>query len=315
MEIKKYTDDKKKLWDDFLVNSVNGNFLHSKKFLNYHGDKFIDFSLLIYEENNLIGILPAAIHPSDKKTIVSHPGITFGGLIHNRKLKGQKMYELFTLVTKFYSNQGFNHFIYKSIPSFYNQIPIHDDVHALFRLNSKNIRSDLSSTLNLKEEINYSKRRKRSLKKTLNYDLKIDTGDNYLTLFWEILSENLQTKFGVKPTHNISEISYLANLFPKNIECVICLNESRVIAGVILFKTSNVIHSQYISANEEGKAISGLDFIFDYLIKRSIEQKFSWFNFGISTEENGYKLNENLYKYKSEFGSGSTLYNTYQIDL
>ena len=101
----------------------------------------------------------------------------------------------------------------------------------------------------------------------------------------------------------------------RNIECIVCLNNDKVIAGVLLFKTNRVIHTQYIASNEEGKSICALDYLFDYLIKRSIEKDYYWLNFGISTEENGFVLNNNLYNFKTEFGAGSTLYNTYQVEF
>ena len=159
MKIEKYKEENYSKWESFLSNSVNGNFMHSKKFLNYHGNKFTDFSILIYEDTNLLGILPAAIHPLMENTVVSHPGATYGGLIHKINLRGEKTYRLFKEIFHFYKSEGFEYFIYKAIPSFYNQIPIKDDIHALFRLSSQIIRSDISSTINLKEKINPSKRR------------------------------------------------------------------------------------------------------------------------------------------------------------
>ena len=315
MKIVSFSDDVKKIWDEFVDNSINGTFLHTRKYINYHGDKYKDNSVLIYKKEKLIGLIPAAEDPQNKNNVVSHPGITYGGLIQKGKIKGEENIILFETLKNFYKKKGFKSFIYKVIPSFYNLIPNEDDIYSLFRLKARIIKCDLSSTINLNKNFVQSKRRKRSLRNAYLNNLEIASGEKFINSFWEVLSENLLTKYGVKPVHTIEEIKFLLSLFPNNIECIVCLHQKQLIAGVLLFKNKNVIHTQYISSNDQGKSLNALDFIFDHLINRSKLENLDWFNFGISTENNGLNLNNSLYKFKSEFGAGSSVYYTYHLNL
>ena len=58
---KKFCDSYENIWDEFLNESVNGTFLQSRRFLNYHPKgKFIDCSIMVYDEKNrLCAIVPA----------------------------------------------------------------------------------------------------------------------------------------------------------------------------------------------------------------------------------------------------------------
>lgn len=50
-----------------------GHFCSKDVFLNYHGDKFEDCSLMFYENNNLIGVCPACVwkHGDERGHLVS----------------------------------------------------------------------------------------------------------------------------------------------------------------------------------------------------------------------------------------------------
>src|SRR5919197_1305542 len=76
-------------WDQLVQRSINGTFLHSRRFLSYHGDRFRDRSVIFTIGSSLIvGVLPAALDPADEETVVSHPGATYGGIVHDGTLQG-----------------------------------------------------------------------------------------------------------------------------------------------------------------------------------------------------------------------------------
>ena len=45
-EIKRYSDRCKDEWDDFVRDSRNGTFLFMRGYMDYHADRFADFSLM-----------------------------------------------------------------------------------------------------------------------------------------------------------------------------------------------------------------------------------------------------------------------------
>jgi len=53
--------------------------------------------------------------------------------------------------------------------------------------------------------------------------------------------------------------------------------------------------------------------LFDNLINQYSEKKY--FDFGISTENNGFYLNEGLIDFKERFGARSTVYDSYELNL
>ena len=89
--VTKYSDNLSTIWDAF-VDSTYGGTLHSKRsFLNYHKDKFQDYSLMFKIKNEIVAILPAVI--VDEK-LISHPGASYGGLIYKEKLKTESLLDI-----------------------------------------------------------------------------------------------------------------------------------------------------------------------------------------------------------------------------
>ena len=84
-----YRPDDAAAWDDLVARSVNGTILHTRRFLAYHGSRFRDRSLVVTKSNGkLAGVLPAAEDPVDQSVVTSHPGLTYGGLVHDGTLYG-----------------------------------------------------------------------------------------------------------------------------------------------------------------------------------------------------------------------------------
>ena len=77
-KVELYTPERKKEWNIFIENAKNSTFLFDRNYMDYHADRFQDFSLMIYRKNKLYALLPA-----NKKNDVlySHQGLTYGGLI------------------------------------------------------------------------------------------------------------------------------------------------------------------------------------------------------------------------------------------
>lgn len=302
-------------WDEFCHSTFQGTFLHTRRFLSYHGDRFVDQSLVLEEDGEWVGILPAAISPSNNNWIVSHPGATYGGLLHKGRLQGSRMVEALIQIQKYYAEQGFSRLIYKAVPSLYHRFPANDDLYALFRVGGMRSRCDLSSAIDLSDRLPVSVRRKRSLKRAVKEGVQVIVGKQYLQELWNVLRENLSVKHNVEPTHSLNEIALLFDRFPENIQCVCGLLEQRVVAGVILFNTSTTSHAQYIASSNVGYEVSALDAVFEHCINEAQNNNKSWFDFGISNEDQGKTLNDGLYKFKCEFGGGGIVHEFYELDF
>lgn len=302
-------------WDAFCDASHQATFLLSRRFLSYHGDRFTDRSLVIEEDGEWIGLFPAALHPGDERCVVSHPGVTYGGILHQGGLRGDRMIEAIRLLCQHYTAQGYAKLVYKVLPWFYHTTPAQDDIYALFRLGALRVRCDLSSTIDLERRLPVRARRKRSLKKALRAGIVISEGSEYLPAFWEVVTDNLKRKHQTSPVHTLAEVNMLADRFPDNIRCVVGILAEKVVAGILIFATPVVDHAQYIASNEAGYDVSALDAVFEHCIATAIEDGKRWFDYGISTEDGGLVLNDGLYRFKSEFGGGGTVHEFFEIDL
>lgn len=302
-------------WDNYCKKAYQATFLHTRDFISYHGDRFADQSLIIEENGKWLGLFPAALSLDESTQIISHPGITYGGILHEGLLQGGKMISAMKTVAQHYARQGCSKLIYKAVPVFYHQVPAQDDLYSLFKLGAQRVRCDISSTIDLQNRQPVNQRRKRSLKKAIKGGVLIVEGNQYLATFWQVLEENLARKHGVKPVHTLAEITLLAKRFPKNILCICGVVDDVVISGVLLFITPNTSHTQYIASTETGYDVSALDAIFEYCIDTAKRSNKRWFDFGICTENGGLILNEGLYAFKSEFGGGGTVHEFFELNL
>lgn len=299
-------------WDTFAAGCVNATLLHTRRFLNYHGSRFADRSLCIYEGGRLAGLLPAAEARGDAGEVASHPGATYGGIVHQGRLKGEAMLQALEAAVAHYRGQGCRRFVYKPVPHIYARVPAQDDLYALFRLGARRFRCDLACSIDLAGTRQVSDRRRRSLKKAQKL-VTLDGGSQLLPQAWAVLEDNLGRKHGAVPTHSLAEMELLAGLFPREIQVRCARLAGRVEAAVVLFATPRAWHAQYIASSEAGYEASALDALFDAAIAEAAAAGARYFDFGTSNEQAGLVLNAGLYGFKSEFGGGGVAHEHYEI--
>ena len=297
-------------WNDCVANSKNGTFLLNRNYMDYHSDRFFDFSLMIYRKEKLVAVFPANIKDN---VIYSHQGLTYGGLLYSAKLSLTDILAIFKIIICHYKENNIDEIIYKSIPYIYSQSPAQEDLYALFKYNAKLIGCNISSTIFQRNNLKFKKDRLEGIKKAKKNKIGYSVVDNFCA-FWEILNFNLGTKYDVQPVHSLDEINYLHNLFPENIKLYVAKKQDKIVAGTVLYINRNVVHTQYISANSEGKKMGALDILFDYLINEKYKD-YEYFDFGQSTEQMGDYLNENLLYQKEGFGGRGVVYNIYKIEI
>ena len=310
MQIVKYNSEYKNDWDAFVRMSKNGTFLFCRNFMEYHSDRFNDFSLMFYDKNNLIALLPGNISGD---TLYSHQGLTYGGFILSADSRIESVLELFSSLIEFLNKNKIKSLIYKAVPHIYHSCPAEEDLYALFRYNAILVSRSISSTINLSKRLKYTQLRKRQIKKAISLRLEVQENNSY-EKFWDVLEINLLAKHQTKPVHSQKEIIDLGSKFPKEIRLFTVSKDAQTVAGCLIFETQQVAHVQYISANEEGKQLGALDFLFDYLLNEIFTNK-KYFDFGTSTEDAGHYLNVGLISQKEGFGARGIIYDTYQINI
>ena len=309
IRIETYKEEYQSRWDQFIENSKNGIFFFHRDYMDYHSDRFEDHSLLFLKNEKLVAIMPANIKDD---SLNSHDGLTFGGIISNRKMTTSLMLEIFNELKDYLKINGINKVLYKSIPHIYHLLPAEEDLYALIRNKAKLFRRDVSSTIFMEERIPYSRNKKRNMKISKKGGLKIEESHDFEN-FMNIEEKRLIEKYGVKPTHTAEEINLLASKFPDNIKLFTAKTvDNEMHGGVIIFDSENVAHAQYQAATDAGLKLGGTDLIFDFLINNYYKDK-KYFDFGISTEKNGFYLNEGLISYKEQFGSRAVVHDFYEL--
>lgn len=301
------------IWNAFLDTAKNATFLFDRRYMDYHRDRFEDCSLLIYDgADNPSALLPANIK---EDTLYTHGGLTYGGLIMNRKCTSGKVLEMFEAIHEFLRELGVKHVVYKPIPYIYHDVPAQEDLYALFRT-GKNLQiaaRNISATLYMDNRIKFIESRKSGIRKAKREGLVV-TEESDLSGFWKVLEDNLMQRYGAKPVHSLEEMQLLQSRFPEKIRLFVAKRGETVLGGTILLMTKRVCHTQYISANLEGKECGALDLLFDYILNEMhLEQPV--FDFGTSNENGGKILNESLIFQKEGFGGRGVVYDTYTYDL
>lgn len=310
-DIKVYTPEDKSTWNGFVENSKNGNFLFNRDYMDYHSDRFVDHSLMIYRKGKLFALLPANVKDG---VLYSHQGLTFGGLLLNNKSTVIDVLEVMEYMNQYIKSLGISRVVYKVIPMIYQNIPAQEDLYALFRLtNARLIGRNISATIYQNNKVKFIESRKSGIRKAQREGITFKISDDYAA-FWKILDDNLANKYGSKPVHSLEEMKLLKSRFPKNIALYLAYHGDNVVGGTVLYIYGNVVHTQYISANEEGKALGALDLMFDYLINHEYV-KYPIFDFGTSNEQMGHVLNEALIFQKEGFGGRAIACDIYEYEL
>jgi hypothetical protein len=311
MKIEVYQQAHKKIWDQFVQQSKNSLFLFYRDYMEYHCDRFLDYSLLIWDDKDkLIALLPAH---KKATSFISHDGLTYGGFIIDSEMKTPLMLEVFENVLVYLQQSGFAEFIYKTIPTIHHYYPAEEDRYALFLSNAQLIRRHVLTVVESKTRLPFQERRSRGVKKAIKANLIVKLTDDFAS-FWDILSSVLWETHQVKPVHNLTEILMLRDFFPDNIKLYACFQDNTMLGGVLVYENQKVARTQYIAADSLGRSLSALDLTFKYLLEEVYAHK-SFFDFGPSNEDNGYVLNKGLIEQKEGFGGRAVIHDQYRIDL
>lgn len=311
LRIVRYTSAQKNLWDSFVPQTKNGTFLFSRDYMDYHADRFEDFSLLFYKGSKLIALLPG--HKVGD-LFGTHNGLSYGGFLLSYQATATVVLQLFSMLRNYLiSEAGVSRIIYRTIPAVYHRYPSDEDLYALFRFNAQLIERKISSVIAMKNPLPFQKLRQRKLKQAQLSQLTLHS-DSAFEPFWSILEANLYNRHDKTPVHSVEEMIRLQRSFPQEIKLFRVLNGVETVAGCVMYLTEEVAHVQYIATTDAGRKIGALDFLFDYLIHTEYKEK-SYFDFGVSVEAGGRYLNEGLIFQKEGFGGRGIVYDTYELFL
>ncbi len=295
-------------WNNFIAKAKNATFLFHRDFMEYHRDRFNDYSLMVYKRDVLVAVLPATV---EKDVVTSHAGLTYGGLICASNIRSQTFFDAFAKVLEFLEQRQISNLEIKVIPKIYNTDFADELEYIAFVTDAALMRRDLLSVVNLAKPISFVNNKKSEIKKAIKNQLTVLETDDMRDFWEQILVPNLQRKYQKLPVHTLEEIRTLKGFFSNQIRQFNVYSD-RIIGGATVFVTETTAHVQYISGLDNYNNLGGLDLLHAHLIENVFADK-QFFDFGISNVEEGRKLNKGLLYWKEGFGARAVVQNFYRI--
>lgn len=308
--VRQYTAQDFDTWNQFVEKAKNSLFMHNRNFMEYHSDRFQDNSLLFFDDDDIIALLPANLKDN---VLYSHGGLTYGGFITDTKMKQHKMLDCFNMLKQFMANKGFEKIVYKTIPYCYFTNPSQEDLYALFTNNATLLKIEPSTVIDFRYPIKLPKGRKAQIGRAKREGVSIQLSDDFST-FIELENSVLCEHHNTSAVHTGAELSLLHSRFPENIELYAAMYDGKMIAGSVVFVYENVVHTQYLAADDTAREIGALDYCISEIINKYKDEK-QFLDFGISTENGGRILNEGLIAQKEGFGGRTIAYQTWEIQI
>lgn len=313
--ITSYDESNEKIWDDFVMNkSINGTFLQTRKFLNYHPkERFQDSSLMVYnEKNNLCAlVLGCRIERDGIKNFISHQGTTFGGIIVDQKHYRAKYLVPMVEEIKQYLSERYDYVKFKCTSDIFSKSSTALMEYVL-KYSGFEEYKELSTYIDFssyKEDIlsNFSQGKRTNVHncEKAKLELRELNSLNEIKEFYSILEENL-SKHNTKPVHTIDELLDLKdNRIQDEIGFYGVFDKDLMIAGSMMFyfKNVNIAHTQYLASKQDYNRLSPMTYMYYCMIKEMKEKGYSKISWGTATEDMGKILNMGLITSKEDFGS------------
>lgn len=310
--ITRYTPDMHELWDGLVSKSANGTFLLTRGYMDYHSDRFSDYSLVALKDGRPFLLLPANL--TSDGVLHSHQGLTYGGwIVPCRHFDGSDMLEVFDRMADYCREAGISAIDYKPIPWIYTRQPAQDDLYALFRCNARLTECNLSCTVNLSANPGFNTLQRRHLRKALSSGAVVGPTED-TDRFWAMLISCLEERHDAVPVHTADEMKLLRQRFPENIRFFVANLYGEMQAGVCIYDTGLTAHCQYIATTETGRNLGLLTILIHYLMYDVYADRL-YFDFGTSNEHAGMILNQGLLRQKSSLGGSGITYQRWLINL
>jgi hypothetical protein len=309
LTVERYTDARKPEWDKFVGSGRNATFLFYRDYIEYHGDRFTDHSMMVFRGHALEAILPANLTADG--ALVSHEGLTYGGLVLTREARLADALACFHAVLYDLARRRILQLRYKRMPGCYHTLAEDDLEYALFLLEARLYRRDCAAAVSQAERLPLIRERKSLIRKAADLGVRIIQETSFQP-FWErVLVPQLAARHGARPVHTLEQITLLAGRFPENIKQFSACLDGEIVAGATVYETATVARAQYGAVTEKGRHSGAQAFLFDWLVEHYKEKRF--FDFGTSNEKEGRGLNHGLLDWKEGFGARVYTQDHYEI--
>lgn len=302
VNVDRYAQDGAAEWDDFVLRSRNGTFMHTRPYVEYHAARFTDASLVARTpRGRIVAALPAnaVAHPEGRR-LESHGGLTYGGWVLAPETTLGDVLGAFDGLDEHCRREGYSSVVYKQVPRVYHRTPSDEDEYALFLRGAVKTRHDVSSAVPLQSRLRPSSGRREGARRAGREGVVVHES-SALGDFHALLAHVLADHHGATPTHSLEELALLREQFPQQIRLFTAELAGEMLAGALVYDCGQTVHTQYLASGERGRRTGALDLVVLHLMDEVFQDR-RYLSFGISTEQGGRVLNRGLASQKEMFG-------------
>ncbi|MFQ6093492.1 MAG: GNAT family N-acetyltransferase [bacterium] len=320
ISVTQYKPVERETWERFVLKSNNGTIFHRQQFLDYHPPgRFQNHHLIFSHQRKTIALFPAVVRDEDgRKTLSSHPGASFGGLVLPVDIGIVDVDALIKTLCAYGLKKGFQRIEMTLPPMIYLQRPNNYLDFCLFRHGFQYVKREVSSIIAL----NYSPERilstfksesRTAVRKALRSGVLVKPSSDFET-FYSILEKNLKLRHNVSPTHTSDELKRLKSLLTSDIRLFAAFLEGRMIAGMTVFVCNpRGVLAFYISHLEDSQAYRPVNLLIYEVVKWALVRGFRYLDLGVFTVN--MEPNWGLGRFKENFGAQGIFRDTLYIDL
>lgn len=307
-------------WDAFVRSrSRNGIIFHERQFIGYHpAERFVDCSMLFRDGPHVRGVMPAAwvTSPEGKKSVVSHPGSSAGGLVFHRHATLREVLEMIEVAIHYYrSNGGSALELRLAEPIFAD--PVDGELpyvlwHRGFKLRTREVSSCVPLT-GAEHWIEFGRdKNPGSIRALLRKGIVAERTDD-ADLVYNLIERNLDQRYQKHPTHTREEFVELKRRYSGQMDFWVVRVEGEAVATCVLFQAGRgTLHDFYIAQNYAFAKLNVMPLLFYTAFTHYREAGFRWFNFGISSRADWIKWG--ILEFKERMGGRATLRDVWRLD-
>lgn len=271
-------------FDEFVQKSNNGTIFSQASFYKYHDqEKPVRFYVFTEKGEWLAVCVGAKLENQFKSPFAA----SYGGLIYKTDLRFEKQEALLLAFKTYLINQGINEIYFVLAPLCYSK---EIDQYLDYLLKYNGFIEDqtlISSVIDLRVfdgQTTFYKANQQ-VEKARKAGIQVrEIQPNELDDFYSILLEN-KAKFNMKPTHSLSELKRLFQLFPDKMLCYGAFLEDKMIAGALNFvATSKTVLAFYIATDYAFSKWSPTNLLIQSFIEDAKEKGFIYLDLGVSME-------------------------------
>lgn len=310
VEVARYDASQREAWNDVLGTSKNGLFLFDRNYMEYHSDRFVDFSAIAHVNGKRVLLCPATMDETSGQAF-SHNGLTFGGFVVAREARSDVVIQAINATLDAMKAWGAGRLAVRLVPPYLSTAPSGEVEYALGERGFAVTRRDLSSLVPLDTPAAMSKNKSRDVARAQK--LGVEIADSLPADLYPLLEQVLSDRHGTRPVHSLDELTLLQSRFPDRIVARSARLGGAVVAGMILYRYGDMSHTQYLASGEEGRKSNALDLAIADTIERERARGATMLSLGTSMD--GAAINQGLLWQKESFGARSAVHLTMAGDL